>query len=112
MALYINCFMTWLSCLEHNNISAENVYNWDEKGFLVGLLKTLKRTMSVEAYRSGRVRQAIHDKNRKFISLLACVSAITVKPHYKNPLDKNTSLIRICCLVPLIFCAKIRITSR
>jgi hypothetical protein len=32
--------------------------------------------MAREAYKSGRVRQAVHDGNREFISLLACVSAI------------------------------------
>jgi hypothetical protein len=32
--------------------------------------------MSLEAYKSGRVRQAAHDGNREFISLLACVSAL------------------------------------
>jgi hypothetical protein len=32
--------------------------------------------MAWEAYKSGRVRQATHDGNREFISLLACVSTI------------------------------------
>jgi hypothetical protein len=35
--------------------------------------------MSIEAYKSGRVHQAIQDGNREFISLLACVSAIGKK---------------------------------
>ncbi|KAF4625154.1 hypothetical protein G7Y89_g13015 [Cudoniella acicularis] len=68
--------------IDDNNITAENIYNWDEKvlqymkGFLIGLLKPLKGIMSQEAYRSGRVRQAAQDGNREFITLLACVSAI------------------------------------
>ena len=33
----------------------------------------------MEAYKSGRVRQAIQDGNREFISLLACVSTIGKK---------------------------------
>ena len=43
---------------------------------MIGYLKVLKRIMSQEAYKSGRVRQAVQDGNREFISLLACVSAI------------------------------------
>ena len=35
--------------------------------------------MLIEAYKLGRVRQAIQDGNREFISLLACVSAIRKK---------------------------------
>ena len=33
----------------------------------------------MEAYKSGRVRQAVHDGNREFITLMACVSAIGKK---------------------------------
>ncbi len=65
-----------LRALDDHDITAENVYNWDEKGFLIGLLKTLKRIMSLEAYKSGRVRQAVQDGSREFITCLACVSAI------------------------------------
>ena len=42
--------------IHDNNITAKNIYNWDEKGLLIRLLKTLKRIMSQEAYKSGRVR--------------------------------------------------------
>lgn len=31
--------------------------------------------MSIEAYKSGRVRQAVQDGNREFITLMAYVSA-------------------------------------
>jgi hypothetical protein len=65
-----------LRALNDHDITAENVYNWDEKGFLIGLLKILKRIMSLEAYKSGRVRQAAQDGSREFITCLACVSAI------------------------------------
>lgn len=67
------------SAIKDNHITAENVYNWDEKGFLIGLLGTLKRIISLQAYKSGRVRQAAQDRNREFTSLLACVSAIGKK---------------------------------
>lgn len=32
--------------------------------------------MSLEAYKSGRVRQSAQDGNREFITLLACISTI------------------------------------
>ena len=32
--------------------------------------------MSREAYESGRIRQAVQDGSREFITLMACVSAI------------------------------------
>jgi hypothetical protein len=35
--------------------------------------------MLMEAYKLGRVRQAVHDRNREFITLLTCVSAIGKK---------------------------------
>jgi hypothetical protein len=57
-------------------ITAENIYNFDEKGFLIGMSRTMKRIMSLEAYKSGRVTKNKQDGNREFISLLACVSAI------------------------------------
>lgn len=40
------------------------------------MMRSMKRIMSLEAWKSGRVRQAAHDGNREFITLNACVSAI------------------------------------
>src|SRR5579862_2270033 len=53
----------------------ENTYNWDEKGFIIGLMNRTHRIMSLEALRSGRIRHAATDGNREFISLLACICA-------------------------------------
>ena len=58
------------------NLTAENIYNWDEKGFIIGLSQTTKRVMSKEVYDSRRVRQAVQDGSREFITLPACISAI------------------------------------
>jgi hypothetical protein len=65
-----------IHAIEKYNLTAENIYNWDEKGFLIGLCRALKRIMTRQAYESGRVKQAVQDGSREFISLLACVSAI------------------------------------
>jgi hypothetical protein len=51
----------------------ENIYNWDEKGFMMGISHSTKRVMSKEAYTSGRNRQASQDGSREFITLLACI---------------------------------------
>ena len=61
--------------MEDYNITAENVYNWDEKGFLIGQASATRRIMSKAAVRSGRIPYACQDGSREFISLLACISA-------------------------------------
>ena len=61
--------------IEKYNITANNIYNWDEKGFILGLAMAAKRIMARGAYESGQIKQACHDSNREFISLLACIYA-------------------------------------
>lgn len=53
----------------------ENIYNWDEKGFLIGHASATKRILTRSAYEQGRVRYVQQDGNREFVSLLACVCA-------------------------------------
>jgi len=62
--------------IEKYRITAENIYNFDEKGFLMGLGRTMKRIMVQEALKSGRITKAKQDGSREFISVLACISAI------------------------------------
>ena len=62
--------------IEKYNVTADCIYNWDEKGFIIGMAAVTKRIMSKKAYESGRIRGASQDGNREFISLLACISAI------------------------------------
>ena len=61
--------------MEKYHITADNLYNWDEKGFMIGFARTLKRVVTLEALKSGRIRGAAHDGNREFITLLACICA-------------------------------------
>ena len=61
--------------IEKYNITAENLYNWDGKGFIIRQASATKRIMSAEALQSGRIVSASQDSNREFISLLACISA-------------------------------------
>jgi len=62
--------------IEKYRITAENIYNFDEKGFLIGFGRSLKRIMTQEALRSGRITKSKQDGSREFISILACISAI------------------------------------
>jgi hypothetical protein len=57
-------------------ITADNLYNFDKKGFLIGLGRTLKRIITLAALKSGQVTKSKQDSSRKFISILAYVSAI------------------------------------
>ncbi|ERF75560.1 hypothetical protein EPUS_08972 [Endocarpon pusillum Z07020] len=61
--------------IEKYNITAENIYNWDEKGLLIGQSSIKKRILTKEAYERGRICYSQEDGNREFISLLACVCA-------------------------------------
>jgi hypothetical protein len=51
------------------------MYNWDEKGFILGLAHAVKHVMSLNALKSGRIMGASQNGNREFISLLACICA-------------------------------------
>ena len=62
--------------IEKYRITAENIYNFDEKGFIMGFARSLKRIMAREALQSGRITKAKQDGSREFISILACISAI------------------------------------
>jgi hypothetical protein len=57
-------------------ITAENIYNFDEKGFLMGLGYMIKRIITQEALKSRRVTKSKQDESREFISVLACILAI------------------------------------
>ena len=76
--------------MEDHGVTADNIWNIDEKGFLIGIGSKMRRIMSREAYEQGRCRQSAQDGNREFITLLACVSALgkTIPPTllYKLPM--------------------------
>ena len=45
---------------------------------MIGQAAAIKRIMSSEAYKAGRITHASQDGSREFISLLACISAIGI----------------------------------
>ena len=62
--------------IEKYNITADNIQNFDKKGVLISQGQSIKRIITLEAYKSGRVIKRKTDGNREFITCLACVSAI------------------------------------
>jgi hypothetical protein len=44
--------------IEKYQITAENIYNFNEKGFIIGFARSLKRIMAREALESGRITKA------------------------------------------------------
>jgi hypothetical protein len=61
--------------MEKYNVTLENVYNFDEKGFLQGLLKKAKRIVLINLLRNGGLLGVAKDGSREFISLLAAICA-------------------------------------
>lgn len=64
-----------MHAIEKYNITPDLIYNWDEKWFLIGIANSMKRVMSKEALKSGRVTNARTDGSWEFITLLACICA-------------------------------------
>jgi hypothetical protein len=62
--------------IEKHRITADNLYNFDKKGFLISLGQTLKQIITLTALKSGRVTKSKQDGNHEFISILAYVLAI------------------------------------
>ena len=52
------------------------MWNFDEKGFLIGLIQKAKRIILLESLQKGRIRGHRQDGSREFITLIACVSAL------------------------------------
>ena len=57
------------------SISASNIYNFNEKGFLIGLSRSTKRIISINALKSKRTVRASQDGSREFITLIASICA-------------------------------------
>jgi DDE superfamily endonuclease len=51
------------------------MYNSDEKGFLIGLSRSTKRVISIDALKKKRTARASQDGSREFITLVATVCA-------------------------------------
>ncbi|KAF6518247.1 hypothetical protein HZS61_002325 [Fusarium oxysporum f. sp. conglutinans] len=59
--------------IDKYDILAQNTYNMDEKGFLLGVINRTKRVFDVNAKRQGKLLGASQDGNRSWITFLACI---------------------------------------
>jgi hypothetical protein len=72
---YRQSFQLLAEKIEEYSIEPCHSYNMDEKGFLIGVLGRTKRIFSKAMWDSKEVRAALQDRNREWITLLACVCA-------------------------------------
>jgi hypothetical protein len=56
-------------------VEAENVYNMNEKGFLMGITGRSKRVFSRQFWEQKRVSAAFQDGSCEWITVMACVCA-------------------------------------
>ena len=61
--------------IQQYKIEPRNMYNMDEKGFLLGVVTRSKRVFSRRLYEEGKLRSLIQDGSREWITLLACICA-------------------------------------
>jgi hypothetical protein len=61
--------------VEKYNLTAENIYNWDKKGFLISLVLKIKRIISRQSHKEGKLQGVIQNRSQEFITLLACICA-------------------------------------
>jgi hypothetical protein len=58
-----------------HRIRRENIWNFDEKGFLLGIIQATKRIVPLEQLKRGQTKGSMQDSSREFITLMAAVSA-------------------------------------
>ncbi|KAF7568778.1 TolA, Membrane protein involved in colicin uptake [Pyrenophora tritici-repentis] len=57
------------------HLEARDIYNMDEKGFLIGLIGRSKRIFSRRQWEKKEVRASLQDGSREFLTVLACCCA-------------------------------------
>ncbi|CAE7002770.1 Pogo transposable element [Pyrenophora teres f. teres] len=57
------------------HLEARDIYNMDEKGFLIGLIGRSKRIFSRRQWEKKEVRVSLQDGSREFLTVMACCCA-------------------------------------
>ncbi|CAE7221396.1 DDE 1 domain containing protein [Pyrenophora teres f. teres] len=70
---YEQYFKLLHSKMKDYDIAAENTYNTDEKGFMLGITARSKRVFTRAIWEQNERRAAIQDGNREWISVIACI---------------------------------------
>jgi hypothetical protein len=75
-ALYYSLYFDALERkIKEYEIREEDIYDMDEKGFLIGILPKGKRVFSRRTYEREGFRQHLQDGNREWITTIACICA-------------------------------------
>jgi hypothetical protein len=61
--------------MQEYEVEAGNVYNMDEKGFMLGTIGCSKRVFSRQSWKAKSARQAVQDSSREWITVLECCCA-------------------------------------
>jgi hypothetical protein len=61
--------------LDKYNVEPGNIYNMDEKGFLIRMLLKGLRIFSKRKYKQGNFKQRLQDRNHEWITAIACICA-------------------------------------
>jgi hypothetical protein len=61
--------------IKEYGIEPRDMYNMDEKGFLIGVLSKGKRIFSRCWYEQGGFKQRLQDGNREWITIIGCICA-------------------------------------
>jgi hypothetical protein len=56
-------------------VEPKNTYNMDEKEFMIGVLGKSKRVFDKVLYKERRFKQASHDANREWVTVIGCICA-------------------------------------
>jgi hypothetical protein len=63
------------SKMQEYEVEAKNVYNMNEKGFMISTIRCSKRVFSKQSWDAKSIRQAIQDGSREWIAVLGCCCA-------------------------------------
>ncbi|EMD66013.1 hypothetical protein COCSADRAFT_61253, partial [Bipolaris sorokiniana ND90Pr] len=61
--------------LNQYSIAPHNIYNMDEKGFLLGRIMPSKRIFSKELWEQKKIRKTLQDGSRDWITIVGCICA-------------------------------------
>ncbi|KAH7552133.1 hypothetical protein BM1_08995 [Bipolaris maydis] len=61
--------------LDQYSIAPHNIYNMDEKGFLLGRIMPSKRIFSKELWEQKKIRKTLQDGSRDWITIIGCICA-------------------------------------
>ena len=65
----------------------------DEKGFMIGVIGKQKRVFAKSAFERKQSKQSLHDGNREWITMVACVcrwDSPSARPHLCSRIEAHT----------------------